>query len=238
MWKKFFLDTLFPQFCFSCGKEGSLICKDCLSTIGIAEYQFCPFCAVPRRVIGEGKCKIHQKMKLAGIFAATSYKNTLVKKLITQFKYEPFLKNLSLPSAYLIIAHFLLSENKTIFKTPENSLLIPVPLRNSKKRERGFNQSEEIAKELSKFFKIPYQFNNLIKIKKTQPQIELKRKERAKNVKDSFKLKNPQMVQEKTIFLIDDVFTTGATMEECARVLKEAGAKKVWGIAVAREPLK
>ena len=237
MWKKFLLDILFPQFCFGCGKEGSLICKDCLSTIGIAEYQFCPFCAVPKRVIGEGKCKIHQKMKLAGIFAATSYKNALVKKLITQFKYEPFLKNLSLPLAYLIIAHFLLSENKTIFKTPEKSLLVPVPLSCFKKRQRGFNQSEEIAKELSKFFKIPYQFNNLTKSKKTQPQIELKRKGRAENVKDSFKLKNPQLVQGKTIFLVDDVFTTGATMEEATRVLKEAGTKEVWGIAVAREPL-
>jgi ComF family protein len=237
MWKKFLLDILFPQFCFGCGKEGCLICQDCLMTIEISEYQYCPFCQKPVRVFERGCCQKHRGRALNGLFAATSYQNPLVKKLITNFKYEPYLKSLAKPLAFLIISHFLLSENKLILKEQENSFLIPVPLRVYKKRNRGFNQSEEITKYLSDFFKIPYQFNNLIKIKKTQSQVELKREERERNIRGAFKLKNPQLVRGKRIFLVDDVFTTGATMEEAARVLKTAGAREVWGIVVAREPL-
>lgn len=237
MWKKFLLATLFPQLCLGCQREGSLICQDCLSSIEISEFIYCPFCKTPKRVFEKGTCLTHQKMKLSGIFSATSYKEPLVKKLISKFKYEPFLKNLSSPLASLIIAHFLLSENKTIFKDKENSVLVPIPLFRSKERQRGFNQASLIGEVLSKFFKIPLLNNNLIKVKKTQPQVELKREEREKNIKRAFKLKNPQSVREKRVFLIDDVFTTGSTMEECARVLKNSGAKEVWGIVVAREPL-
>lgn len=235
MWKKFLLDTFFPQFCLSCGKEGNLICQDCLSTIEILEYQFCPFCKIPKRVQFKGTCKSHQKMNLDGLFAPTSYKNHLVKKLIRNFKYEPFLKTLREPLAFLIIAHFLLSENKKIIQTPENSLFLPVPLSGFRKRWRGFNQSSEIAKILSNFFKIPFQANNLTKIKKTQPQVELGEKEREKNIKGVFKVQNPGEIKGKKIFLVDDVFTTGATMKEAARVLKIEGAKEVWGIVIARE---
>ena len=137
----------------------------------------------------------------------------------------------------MIIAHFILSENKLIFQNKENSLLAPIPLSKSRERWRGFNQATLLANELSRFLKIPLLNNNLIKIKKTQPQVELKREQREENIKGAFKLKNPQKVRGKRIFLVDDVFTTGSTMEECARVLKKAGGKEVWGIVVAREPL-
>jgi len=235
MWKKFLLDTLFPQFCLNCGKEGNLICQDCLSLIEISEYQFCPLCKTPRRVFLEGTCQSHRKMNLDGLFAATSYKNPVVKKLVKNFKYEPFLKNLKEPLVFLIIAHFLLSENKKIFQNPENSLLLPIPLSNFRERWRGFNQSAEIAKLLSDFLKIPLQINNLIKIKNTQPQVELGEKEREKNIKGAFKIRIPEEIKEKIIFLVDDVFTTGTTLEEAARVLKNKGAKEVWGVVVARE---
>jgi len=235
MWKKFLLDIFFPQFCLSCGKEGTLICQDCLSLIEISEYQFCPFCKTPRRVFLEGTCKSHRKMNLDGLFAATSYKNPLVKKLIKNFKYEPFLKNLKEPLAFLIIAHFLLSENKKIFQNPENSFFLAIPLSTFRERWRGFNQSTEIARVLSDFFKIPLQINNLIKIKKTQLQVELGEKEREKNIKGAFKIQIPEEIKEKIIFLVDDVFTTGQTMEEAARVLKNEGAKEVWGVVIARE---
>jgi len=233
--KRKVFDILFPAICLNCQREGTWICQDCLSSIEVLEYQYCPFCE--ERVFGKGTCKKHGESNLNGLFFAVSYKNSLVKKLIKKFKYPPFLKELALSLSSLIITHFILSGNKIIFNDQEVSIFIPVPLSPSKKRWRGFNQSEEITKELSKFLKIPYQVNNLIKIKKTQSQVELKKGEREENIKDAFKLKNPQLIQGKRIFLIDDVFTTGATMEECAKVLKKAGAKEVWGITVAREEL-
>jgi len=224
-------DILFPAICLNCQKEGTWICQNCLSIIEILEYRYCPFCK--ERVFEKGTCKKHRGKNLNGLFFAVSYKNSLVKKLIKKFKYPPFLKELALSLSSLIITHFILSGNKIIFNDQETSLFIPVPLFPSKKRWRGFNQSEEIVKELSSFLKISYQSNNLIKIKKTQPQVELSREERERNIKNSFKIKNPLEIQGKRIFLVDDIFTSGATMEECSRVLKKAGAKQVWAAVIA-----
>lgn len=235
MLKNFLVHILFPQFCLNCKKEGGIICEDCLNSIDLSEFNYCPFCQAPRRVFEEGICPSHRKMKLSGIFSATSYQDPLVKKLISKFKYEPFLKNLASPLTFLIIAHFLLSENKLISQNKENSVFLPIPLAKFRERWRGFNQAALIAKELSKFYKILLLNNNLIKAKGTQPQVELKRDEREKNIRDVFEVKNPQEIQGKRIFLVDDVFTTGVTMEECARVLKRAGCREVWGIVVARE---
>jgi len=238
MLKEFLINTFFPQFCLGCGKEGDLICEDCLNSIEILEYQFCPFCKVPRRVLGKRKCALHRKMNLEGLFAATSYKDPLVKLKKKKIKYEPYLKTLAEPLAFLIISHFLLTEKESIFrKTSRDCVFVPIPLHPSKKRRRGFNQSTEIAYWLSLYFKVPLLINNLIKVKKTQPQVELKEKLRKENIKGAFKVKNPQELYGKKVFLVDDVFTTGATLEEAAKVLKEKGAKEVWGVVVAREPI-
>jgi len=230
------LDIIFPKFCVICKRQGYLVCPDCLSLIEIMEYRYCPFCQ--RRVMSkEGKCKLHRYLKLDGLYFAASYNNIVVKTLIKKFKYQPFIKELSKPLSQLIIAHLHSIDNKIFLEDKENSLLLPVPIHKSKKRWRGFNQAEEIAKNLSICLGLPLKANNLQKIKKTKPQAYLKKSERIKNINGVFKIKNPPQIQGKRIFLVDDVFTTGSTMEECARVLKAAGAKKVWGIAIARELL-
>ena len=107
--------------------------------------------------------------------------------------------------------------------------------RQKKLKIRGYNQSEELAKELSKILQIPVISDNLIKIKSTKPQMELSKVEREKNLENAFAIKNPEEFSGKKIFLVDDVYTTGSTMEECAKILKENGIKDVWGIALARE---
>ncbi|MDI6883142.1 MAG: phosphoribosyltransferase family protein [Patescibacteria group bacterium] len=235
MWKKLILDTLFPLSCLNCQKEGDLICQDCLGLIEVLEFIYCPFCKIPKRVFEKGVCPNHRKMNLKGLFAGTSYKDPLVKKLIGKFKYEPFLKTLSLPLAYLIITHFLLTRNQIIFKDKENSVFLPIPLSKKRERWRGFNQANLLAEVLSKYYGVSLQINNLIKIKETQPQVELKKEEREKNIKDAFKIVSSQEIQGKKVFLVDDVFTSGTTMEEAARVLKTAGAQEVWGVVIARE---
>ena len=130
--------------------------------------------------------------------------------------------------------HFVLAKNNTENIWNE-SILIPVPMEKKKMKNRGYNQSEELAKELSKILQIPLSLNNLIKIKQTLPQIKLSAKERQENLKNAFSINNPEELKNKKIFLVDDVYTTGSTMEECAKTLKESGAKQVWGIAIARE---
>lgn len=215
MWKRFknqILDLFLPQFCLKCQKEGFLICADCLSLIDINQ-------------------KIYSDPYLSKIFSATSYQNPLVKKMILLFKYEPYIKNFALPLATLIIYHFALIENRP------SGVFMPVPISNKKLRERGYNQSAVLAKILSMYYQLPFSSNNLIKIKNTKSQADLGRKERQENVLDSFAIKNPDLINGKTVFLIDDVFTTGSTMQECAKVLKIAGASKIYGIVVAKESL-
>lgn len=244
--KDFTLDLLFPKFCLGCKKEGSYLCDDCRALLDIAEFNYCLCDQKPIRLapLAQGKCPKCKNKNLSGLYFALPYKEKqLTKKLIYQFKYKPYLKDLAKTLASILIEHFVLTKNNTDeIWAPGGvpAVLIPVPLDKKKIKLRGYNQSEEIAKELSKVLQIPVISNILIKTKPTKPQMELNKSEREKNLKDAFAIKNcgtlglPQFFGKK-VFLVDDVYTTGSTMEECAKVLKESGAKQVWGIALARE---
>ena len=229
--KELVLDILFPKFCVNCGKEGDYLCPDCFSLIEILDRQYCPFCSAPK-VVPDGKTcsSCHRTKTLKGLFCAASYDNFIIRKLVRQFKYEPFVKGLSQTLSFLIITHFL-RLNKTDF---HSFVLVSVPQRKRKLKYRGFNPAEEIAKGLSEDLKILLLPDALVKIKQTPPQIELNKEERKTNIKGVFACSKPELIKNQKILLVDDVFTTGATMEECALTLKKAGAKEVWGAVVAR----
>lgn len=241
--KNFVLDLFFPKFCLGCQKEGSYLCEDCKAILEISEFDYCLCNKNPFRLATNqksGKCRRCQDKKLSGLYFALPYKEkSLTRKLIHQFKYAPYIKNLAKPLAGLLVEHFMLAQKNTD-EIWENGILIPVPLDKNKLKIRGYNQAEELAKELSKIIKIAVVSDCLIKIKKTKPQMELKKEEREKNLQGAFAIKScgvsetPQLSGKK-IFLVDDVYTTGSTMEECGSVLLQAGAKSVWGIAIARE---
>jgi len=225
---EFITDVIFPKQCFGCSREGFWICPDCLKKIKIFDSFSCPVCQkrLPDGKICEG-CQ--RKTKLFRFFAAASYEDKLIKEVIHKLKYS-FVRNLSSPLSDLII-NFLKNLNIDF----SGFLIVPVPLYKSRERWRGFNQSEEIAKEISKNFKIPLIPNNLIKIKNTLPQVKINDfQERKENIKEAFLVKKPEIFCGKKIILIDDVYTTGSTMEECAKVLKQTGAKEIWGIVVAK----
>ena len=225
-YKDFFLELFFPSFCLGCQKEGTYLCQDCKATLDISESNY---------FLGN-----KNSQNLAGLYFALPYKERhLTKKLIHQFKYQPYIKDLAKPLALLLVEHFLLSGNNKE-EVWRNSVLIPIPLDKNKLKNRGYNQAEELAKELSKILKVPVISDNLIKIKSTKPQMELSKEEREKNLQGAFAIKNPSTPDidgflGKKVFLVDDVYTTGSTMEECAKILRQAGAKSVWGIALARE---
>ena len=237
LWSSF-QNIFFPASCIICGKEGSYLCADCLSLIPIEEEQYCPFCS-PSRIVLDGRtCPYHRKIKkLDGLYCATTYHNQIVKKAIQSFKYSPYIKQLAQPLASLIINHLqLLEKRKKDFK---DFVIIPIPLSRAKLRRRGFNQAEEIAKIIANFLNIPLYNDLLIKYRNTYSQAKLNKAERQSNIQNSFKVnlssKHYPLMKNKKILLIDDVFTTGATMEECAKVLKREGAKQVWGMVIARE---
>jgi len=237
--KNFLMDLFFPKFCFGCQKEGTYLCDDCKETLEISEHNYC-LCEInPSRILGSGKCPRCSSKKLSGLYFALSYKEKpLARKLIHQFKYKPYTKDLAKTLASLIIEH-LIKTKKNTDEIWQNSVLIPIPLDKKKMKIRSYNQSEELAKELADILRVPALSDVLIKTKSTKPQMELKKEEREKNLLNAFAInKNcarPGLTQFSKIFLVDDVYTTGSTMEECARVLRNAGAKSVWGICIARE---
>jgi len=113
-------------------------------------------------------------------------------------------------------------------------ILVPVPLWPKRERERGFNQAEVIAKLVAGRWKLEIK-NLLVRTRDTGRQVGRKREERLRNIANAFALKpKSQITNHKTILLVDDVWTTGATMNECAKVLRQAGTMKVWGMVLAR----
>ncbi|GAI39661.1 unnamed protein product, partial [marine sediment metagenome] len=163
--KNFILDLLYPQFCFNCGREGSYLCQDCQSTLQILNLH-----------------QIYQTPNLKDLYFALSYRDILIKNLVQKFKYQPFAKELAIPLTSLIITHFQLLDNKPNFS---GFALIPVPLEKKKLKWRGFNQAEEIGKELSKFLKIPLISDCLVKTRETLPQIELAEEARKENIRNA-----------------------------------------------------
>lgn len=243
MLKSYLLDLLFPKFCLGCQKQGYFLCDDCKELLDILEFDYClcetkPILLLPDSSSGlprqSGKCQKCKQKTLSGLYFALGYEKPLAKKLIHQFKYKPYIKSLAKPLAKILIEHFI-KTGKNTEQIWKNSVLVPVPLDNKKLKLRGYNQSEELAKELSKIIKIPVLSDVLIKTKNTPPQMGLKKEEREKNLQGVFAIKDSPAIAKNKIFLVDDVYTTGSTMQECAAILKKAGAKSVWGITIARE---
>lgn len=217
------LDLIFPKRCVSCGAFGKYICNKCFAKIEFVEKPICPICQ--RQAIG-GKThpKCAGRFRLDGLAVACKYKGP-IKVAIQKVKYK---------WVYDIekVLVDLLASQIWKFDLPQNSILVPVPLHKKRKNWRGFNQAEILAKTLSKKFNVNCS-DSLIRIVETKTQVGLDKNERRKNVNGAFKVKENSKVSGKNIILIDDVFTSGATMMEAAKVLKRAGAKNVWAIAVA-----
>ena len=208
----FILDFLFPKKCVGCGEEGSYFCEKCCNEIDFCQPVLVRMKAGP----------------LEGVVAAGKYQGTL-KEAIHIFKYEK-VKDLA-DSLSEILAKVL--RNKNIDFLQEYSF-IPVPLFSKKEKERGFNQSELLGERLAEKSKIKLSLDVLLKSKDTPAQMGLKKKVREKNLFGAFTIKDRREVRGKNIVLLDDVMTTGATLYECAKVLRRAGAKKVFGLILAR----
>jgi len=218
-------DIIFPKRCINCKKEGSFLCEDCLSLIPINPFEYCLCEKLEKR----NKCENCKNRYLDKILSATDFNNKIIREAIHKFKYS-FIEELSIPLSFIILNHL-----QNIDCQIDNSfVVIPVPMHDKKKRRRGFNQSEEIAKLISEATSLPFS-TTLVKTKETKPQMELNKAERIENIKNCFAIKNKKEIENKTIILLDDVYTTGTTMEQCAKVLKENGAKEVWGLTIARE---
>lgn len=221
------LNILYPSKCPSCGKQSdtmsySPICRSCWSKIVRYKGYGCKICALPlsseySKICGQ--C-IKKPPPFSRVISYGLYEGVLAEA-INQLKFYG-VKNLSRPLGNLFL----------YIDLPEVDGILPVPLSLERLRERGFNQSLLIAREISKIKCIPLLMDVLLKKKDTPPQTQLPAKERFLNVKNAFEVRKD--IKGLRLFLFDDVMTTGATVTECARQLIKGGAKEVIVLTLAR----
>lgn len=227
------LDVLFPKRCVGCGKLHTYFCKLCVENILQGDL-ICPQC-FEMSSGGQAHPDCKDKLGLDGLWSLGLYKGSL-KTAIKKLKYKP-LGNLATVLVDIMLDYFakyhpLFLEHMTNGKGG-GWIVVPVPLHWYRQNWRGFNQSSLIAKRLADKLELTY-LEALRRIKYTRPQVKLKSLSRYENIRDAFSLNTKYVINNTHILLVDDVWTTGATMNECCRVLKQAGAKKVWAITLAR----
>lgn len=230
------LDVLFPVVCFGCGREGRYVCEECEKFVGEAAF-ICPVCQ-QSSFTGEYHEQCRTRYGLDGLVSIWEYEG-LVKELISQMKY----KGVTHAVGEIVTRAFGVMTQNLQRATPFLSFLLSgdtyityVPMAKSKEKKRGFNQAACLARDIGNITKkemLPL----LQKIKDTPSQTELDKEQRLKNVQDSFRFKseiNSKFQIPKNVVLVDDIWTTGATLKECCKVLKKAGVGKVWGFTLAR----
>jgi len=233
------LDILFPPQCVSCrvrlAREVSgalpVICEACFSSIEIYNGFSCPACG---KRLYEPHLSCHRDACFI-VASAAPFSSSALQALIHALKYQSC-RAAVLPLATLLQTYAVKTRLFDIL--PETLKIIPIPLHPRRERRRGFNQAELIARSLLASLPDPrpeLETGNLIRIRNTPSQVERKTYEgRLQNVTGAFRLLSPERVSGKTIILLDDVYTSGATMTEAARVLKEAGARRIVALTVAK----
>jgi len=203
------LDFIFPYRCVICGKETEIICSKCLKSIKPLNSQ-----------------KIEPKKGIDKLLCYGAYSGSL-KKVIISFKFYGKQKIAE------ILGRKISEMIKKHLEIQENTIIIPIPLHPLREKERGFNQAKLLSEEVSKNLNILCVTDSVSRIKETKYMHSLDKKERFKNIKNAFKITKPEMIKDKNIIVIDDIFTTGATMSQFALLLKSAGCKSVTSAAAA-----
>lgn len=220
------LNLLFPYWCLGCGQEGELICLSCRSTLPRITPPICPRCGLPQPSGILCPTCSHRRHEIDGIRSPFRFE-AVIRQAVLQLKYKN-LRALAGPLAGL------LSDYLTANPVPAE-VVVPVPLHRKRTRERGYNQSQLLCRELGKLLKLPVVADCLIRQRHTPPQTRTATvSERRSNVADAFTCRDHRL-KGKQVMLIDDVTTSGATLDACAAALKASGASSVWGLTLARE---
>ncbi len=230
-----FSDFVFPPHCHVCrsfiSEAGRLhVCSSCRDSIRLISSPHCTICAVPFLGAGQdhpcGSC-IKEPPAFSAARAAFVYDGP-GRELIHNFKYE-YKIHLRRPLALYVVQ--VLSE---FVLTHKPDFIVPVPLHPKRLRTRGFNQAVLIGEVLASEWDLPMERSAMMRTRWTEPQINLAASQRRENVKGAFAIKKSEAVKGKRILLLDDVYTTGSTVDECSKVLKKGGADEIIVITVAR----
>ena len=218
------LDLLFPPACGGCNKPGVRWCVNCQSQAKVIRPPFCDICGQP--IASGHQCQRCQKNRptITAIRSWAEFDGP-VRNALHGLKYH---KNIGLGIA---LSQHLVNLLQTLNWVID--LVVPVPLSRERKRQRGYNQADLLAKPLAYRLQSAYHPKVLFRVRETRSQVELSLSERRENVKDAFR-SDPQQVNKKRVLVIDDVTTTGSTLDACASALFAAKAKSVYGITLAR----
>tara|TARA_Y100000310_G_scaffold96282_1_gene94040 strand:- start:7033 stop:7761 length:729 start_codon:yes stop_codon:yes gene_type:complete len=230
------LDAVFPTTCIGCGKEGKYICTRCegfVSEVALA----CPICQ-QSSFDGQRHKNCRSLYGLDGLVSVWEYEG-LMKSLLYYIKYNG-ITHAAKETTKRAFTTMVWDEKRfqpfLSFLSFEDTFLAYVPMYRRKERRRGFNQAAVLANEIGKTVN-KGAISILEKLKDTKPQIDLSKEERLYNIKDTFTASLYLGAgRAERVILVDDVWTTGATMKECCRVLKKVGVKEVWGFTIARTP--
>jgi len=223
-----FLNILFPETCPVCKNAATdhktaPICSDCWQSVSPYEGPMCRRCGKP--LVSDVSTTCGECLEDGPAFSyARSFGlyEGVLKKAISLLKFYG-IKRLSKPLSDIILH----------IEMPRVDAVIPVPLHEKRLRQREFNQSALLAKYLAKSLGIVMMLNCLVKVRDTMPQVGLRSQDRRKNIKKAFDIKQRELIEGKNIMLVDDVVTTGATVRECSRILKKAGARNIYVITLA-----
>jgi len=211
-----------PVNCLGCGTEGDWLCQECRRQLPLRRAERCALCG---KAATEGICeRCGAQTKLDGVIAPFAYAEPMIRALIQAVKYRGYTDALT----------FLMREYRRAFTgllPPGAWCLSPIPLARVRFRERGFNQAQVLAQTLCEPG-LPVRML-LQRRRETSPQVELSKQQRQHNVRGCFVLGASQGLVPPAVILVDDVITTGATLGEAAKVLRRAGAGKIWALTVA-----
>jgi len=230
---KLLVNIILPPRCPICGRvvssEGSL-CIECFEKIDFISNPYCECCGKPlySSNIQSVYCLqcLQHKPPFRFCRSAIEY-TTFSKQLILDFKFTDHLENKTLLAKWMFMA------GQDIFRNGVD-LIIPVPLYYTRLLKRTYNQSAVLCAELSKLSGIAADYTVLKKTKQTKLQTDCNAKQRKRNLKGAFSVIHPEHIKGKRVVLVDDVFTTGSTLTECAKTLKRSGAKSVDALTTAR----
>ena len=230
------INAFLPPRCLKCGKvlcgtEDGL-CPECFNEINFISRPYCEKCGHPLDEEPSGS-KVYcatclQKLKTPFRYSRSAFRyDEGSKNMILSFKFLDKTENAKLLGNYMYYA------GKDIWNNGAD-VLVPVPLHYTRLLKRKYNQSALLCKELSKKSGVPVEYTAVERHIKTRPQVEFSGSARVKNVKNAFRVKNPDKIRGKHVVLVDDVMTTGSTLKECALVLQQAGAVSVDTLTIAR----
>jgi len=233
------LNIIFPIACHGCGQTDTWLCETCYKKIKTNKRQKCFVCG-NTNLTGNYACGCLENFHFDGLYIAGDFKDSTLARLIKNYKYK-FIRDLKIPlSRFLIdfidieIIDRNLNCDTTLSKrlADKNLTIIPVPIHRRRLRWRGFNQSAELAQIIADTYDIKIN-HDLIRRKFYQPQTKLDKIQRQKNIHNSFAWLGCKKAP-RNVLLIDDVVTTGSTINECSRVLKENGTRNIQVLVIAK----